>query len=117
MSDQTLDTIPTNFEEAREALSQDPRDLVQRDEDLGFAEQLIKKLDFLTSVVVQNEKADRTSTPEDEMSVDFRDLVKVKLDLFKSGHLPSLEKEQYNEIARRQTKLHPAVETKTNFFG
>lgn len=118
--DQTLDTVPTDFEGAAENLTEHPAEKVEGMEDnFGCAGQIIKKISFLTAVVVQNDQAGRlaSSGEDDKMSLDFVELIRVKMDLFRNGNLPKMDREKYNEIARQQTKLHPMTETKTEYFG
>lgn len=117
IEDQTLDGVPTDFDEAMQQLVESPKTKVENTdfEDAGFASPLLEKISYVTAVIVQNDRAGRLHS--EGMSPDFVEMFKLKGTLFKLGDLPPRSKEVYNEIARRQTKLHPAVETKTDFFG
>lgn len=110
IEDQTLDEIPDNFDEAEDDLAQDPEPLIDEPKS-----KFQGKIEFLTRIITQNIYSGRIENPSDGQHPDFKDILKAKFTVMKYGNIPS-NTDEYNEIARRQTNLHPAVETRTNFF-
>jgi hypothetical protein len=110
IEDQTLDEIPDNFDEAEDELAQDPEPLIDEPKS-----KFQGKIEFLTRIITQNIYSGRIEAPDDRQHPDFKNILKAKFTVMKYGNIPS-NTEEYNEIARRHTKIHPAVETRTNFF-
>lgn len=109
LPDQTCDQLPTR-EEKEEAYE----NLVKQfDEVEGRPSTLLEKMSFLTLLIIQNQCSNRLSLEYEDVSADFLSVVGKKKEV-DEGSIP--DKERLNEIALRHTKIHPAVETRTDFF-
>lgn len=109
LPDQTCDQLPTR-EEKEKAYT----DLVKQfDEVEDGPNTLLEKMSFLTLLITQNQYSNRVSLEPEELSADFLSVMGKKKEV-DEGSIP--DKKRLNEIALRHTKIHPAVETRTDFF-
>lgn len=111
IEDQTLDELPDDFEGAESDLAEDPEQCIEES-----GSKFAGKTAFLTRIITQNIYAGRIENPNDgRQHPDFKDILTARFTVAKFGNIPS-DTEKYNEIARRQTKLHPRTKTRTDFF-
>lgn len=110
IEDQTLDEVPDDFEQAESDLAQYPVPIIDEPD-----VKLLGKASFLTRIITQNIYSGRVENPGDSQHPDFKNIIILKCTVGEYGNIPS-NTEEYNEIARRHTSLHPAVETEVDFF-